>query len=465
MTLLKGLGLVCTVSLLAACGSDSDDTISEAAYSFNSVVDSATGSSVSYSGQATRQLLISELKALIGSDELQQVASKQEALDKLNLVYALGTGDSDTLFNLVEADVYTGSSTATAVNLSLKSENTSLKQTDFSVLSGGKNLKSKMAGQDNDLSRGAFFGWDITANTEAAKPDLLIQEWFDAIATLAADDDDTTRFVSTTGLDYQQLVQKFLLGAVTYSQTAEDYFKADKGLLAQNSAGDKDGAKNYTGLEHHWDEGFGYFGAARDYSERTDAEIKASVDFDQNQDGLIDLYAEYNFGHSVNAVKRDIGATDAVDYSTAAFNAFLAGRMLIQDNYGTDPVLDDGYHVQLNTYAQTALNNWEKAVASTVVHYINEVIVDLNSLDTASRTSDASIAKHWSEMKGFALSLQFNVNGLISDNALTSVHANFAQAPVLSDLTARTAYITQLEAARATLQTAYDFSAANVTNW
>jgi hypothetical protein len=472
MILIKGLALVTAASLLVACGSDNDkseqtpDVNALATYTFASKIDNGV-SSVSYSGQGTRHVLINELKALIGSDALQAVASKEEALDMLNQVYLVGTKGSDTVFSLAEENLYTGDQTATPVSITPSEPNTNtLAQADFSVLSGDKNLKGKLAGQDNDLTQ-AFIGWEITLTgeqTDNDKPDLLIQQWFDAIADLAIDGDVETRFVGDNGLDYQQLVQKFLLGAVTYSQAADDYLKPTKGLIKQNSIGDKDGEKMYTSLEHQWDEGFGYFGASQDYNSRTDAEIKAAADFDTNGDTEIDLYAEYSFGHSINAVKRDLGAEVATDFSKAAMDAFLNGRQLIQDNFGTDPVDGSGYHTYLSENAETALNNWENAIAATVIHYINDVITETQTIGSQAEMTLAGRAKHWAEMKGFALSLQFSPVSQINTEDLTAVLNAMGEAPVAS-INQVAASVTNLEDARAIMQSAYGFDATNVTNW
>lgn len=482
MKLIKGIALVSAASLLAACGSDDDTVIPPPAYSFSSVVDGTSESSVSYSGQATRHALISELKALIGSEELYNVsqdeAGKSAVLERLMRVYAGGSYDSEnvtpyTADSLITKNLYTDSTqNPTEVNISLKSDGVTLKQSDYTEMSSKKILLDKMAGQDNDLSQ-PFFGWTTPVTIDEGKqgsgidnerdvPHSLILEWFEAIADLATDNNADTTFVDpATGHDYQQLVQKFLLGAVTYSQAAEDYLKASKGLLDSDNTQAK-GDSNYSALEHAWDEGFGYFGAGRDYVNRTDLENKGVPDFDQNQDGLIDLYSEYNFGHSVNAVKRDLGAEDAVDFSTAAFNAFLTGRQIIQDNYGTNPVENEGYHLELVEQAEIALENWEKAIAATAIHYINDVIAETQSLGTDSPADFDDRAKHWSEMKGFALSLQFSPIATISMENLATVLENMDEQIPMED---SPQYVTDLEAARTLLKDAYGFSDANTLGW
>jgi Domain of unknown function (DUF4856) len=475
MKLIKGLSVLSAAILLAACGGDdnnNDNSLSvPTTYSFDSKL-IAGDSSVFHEGQATRHILISELKTLIASGDLQLAADRDTALAMLNAVYAKGT--KDTTGNLITTNVYSGGAEATPVSISLKTADATLEQLDFSFVSDDKNLQGKMAGKDNLLTNAEFIGWNVTTTGDDlvkgegvnAAPELLIQQWFGQIADLVVDGDPETTYVTAEGLDLKQLVQKFVLGAVTYSQASEDYLKADKGLMKQNSAEDKAG-KPYTSLEHQWDEGFGYFGAAHDYNLYTDTANKAQQDNDTNLDGSIDLYSEYSFGNSINAAKRDKGATVATDFSKGAMDAFLTGRALIQANYGTDPVLGEGYQAELVKLSKVALENWEKAIAATVVHYINDVIADYATYGTSDFNDEGQFTTHWSEMKGFALGLQFSPVALISVDQLKAVHVAFGEAPAFLNTNQEvvTAYITQLEAARTILQAAYSFDADNVANW
>jgi hypothetical protein len=476
MKMIKGFALLSAVSLLAACGSDSETeqepvVSAPATYTFASLV-SEGESSVSYSGQSTRQLLIADLKTLIGSSELydvtQDAAGKAVVVEKLNRIYSVGNKEVEGKVNLIEENVFDGDIEATIVSISVDAPLT-LTLDNYSVLSSDKNLQGKLAGQDNALVY-PFMGWDVAITSDQSdndRPDLLIQSWFNAIGDLAIDGNSDTTFVSAEGLDYQQLVNKFLLGAVTYSQGADDYLKPSKGLAKQNTAGDKDGTKPYTALEHQWDEGFGYFGAQRDYNAFSDAQIKSTPYSDANQDTQIDFYSEYSFGHAINAVKRDAGAQNGdTDFSKGAMDAFLNGRQLIQDNYGTDPVEGSGYASDLAMFAEEALNNWENAIASTVVHYINDYSADMATLSSAEPdTSVATIAKHWSEMKGFALSLQFSPVAQISMADLATVLDKMNEVPVLTAGDTADAYLLELKAARDIIQAAYGFSNENVANW
>jgi hypothetical protein len=491
MKLAKGISVLSAAILLAACGGDDDETKilevekevpialaelgltgDDTRYAFSSkVLDDANTSSVATTGQITRHLLINELKNYIGSDEFQGLTVKAEALANLNFIYATGTKNLDSSdaaqASLVSVNVYTEGAEATSVNTSVKTSGATLEQSLFSDLSTDKNLKGKLAGQDNDLTHAEFVGWNVAGDLQE-QPNALIQTWFDQLATLATDGDVNTTVVTAEGLDLQQLVQKFLLGAVTYSQAAEDYLKAGKGLLNKNFEGDKGNTKPYTALEHQWDEGFGYFGAAQDYLAYTDVEMAGQADHDTDENGEIDFYSEYSFGNSINAVKRDKGATSPTYFSENAMMAFIQGRQIIQDNFGTNPEDSPIFHAAIVRQAELALNNWENSIAATVIHYINDVMADMDKFGT-EEYSLASHAKHWSEMKGFALGLQFSPVGVaqISLDDLKAVHEHFAEAPVLSTATAEEIadYKAALLDARTILKTAYSFSAENVANW
>ena len=68
-------------------------------------------------------------------------------------------------------------------------------------------------------------------------------------------------FDPLTGYNYPQLISKFMMGAVFYSQAVDNYL--DEKLEADKKPNNKPYKKgaHYTGKEHVWDEAFGYFGA------------------------------------------------------------------------------------------------------------------------------------------------------------------------------------------------------------
>ena len=432
-------------------------------------------SSVSYSGQITRHVLIAELNQYIGGElqtdlETGALTTRQAVMDKLNSFYQI----SDEEYDLI-ADTF-------AVDFIEASEQSNLRQ----LSNSSKDLNGKIAGNDavgqhKDWNNGEFEGWGAKGSTT---PHGLVQIFFGMLADNAEvyingntrndfnGNPITKIYLTEDGRDLKQLIQKFLLGAVAFSQGVDDYLDNDtdsKGLRTTNIPADKD----YTTLEHQWDEGYGYFGAARDYLEYTDDEIAgkggrdaySSGRHDSNNDGLFDLLSEVNFGNSVNAAKRDRGTashTSPTDYSTTAFNALLAGRKIINDNIGSE--LTDVQMNDLLAQRDIVVEYWEKSISATVVHYINDTLADLNALETADFNYD-DLAKHWSEMKGFALNLQFNRFSPLTDQDYALLHTLMQDAPVVSPEADLEQYKADLLQARDILEAAYGFDSEHVANW
>jgi len=469
MKLIKGLTLLSASVMLAACGSSNDDDEAgvnyPSTYAFESKF-TAGESSVKFTGQAARQILIGELKNATGDDAIS-------AAD-LAAIYAGGSSvlDDDNIYGVDDG-------TGTPVYISAP-EGLTLVQTSYTDVyagAGSKDLDSKTAGCDNELSTTQFIGWDVTTLVDCGTggtknddtsldhhdaPYSLMQEWIAAAANGKTD--------TALGLNYQQLFQKFLLVSVAYSQAAQDYLKADKGLTKDNSEADGDAA--YTSLEHQWDEGFGYFGASVDYLNIADATISGKTyhsDVDANSE--IDLLkGEYNYGLAQYASKHDV-LTGTTDLSSEIMTAFLEGRQLIQDNFGTNPVEGSGYHTELAAISDRAVKGLEKVIAISVIKYINESIDDLDAYVVGAGNNDVDdLAKHWSELKGFALGLQFSpiATMTMTEAQQIDLHDKIGQSPIAKLETEhqdKALYIADLEAARTLVQTAFGFDAAAVATW
>jgi len=260
---------------------------------------------------------------------------------------------------------------------------------------------------------------------------------------------------------------------VSFSQASRDYLYFGKGLTKDNSSA-ADDTKPYTELEHQWDEGFGYFGAARDYNSYSDSHIAADKKYanDSNGDRVIDLDSEYTFAVAQYANKRD-NSIEGADYSKTIFDAFLKGRQLIQDNFGTNPVAGQGYHVELSAVAKTILQQWEEVYAANIIHYINATIEDLETYKADAKAENLeTLAKHWSEMKGFALAIQFNpqATSKLSDQNLIDLNNLIGQQPTLPSQVRAVAvepqktYTEKLEEARGLLKDVFAFG-DDVTTW
>ena len=455
------------VSIDATIGEADAAVASAGSYSFDSRFEPGT-SPVSKAGQTFRHVLIAEASAYL-SGLTTQVDSNPPV-----------PGDvKASLEFYFEFD----STTSGTVPLTIATTPDPLQDT-YDAISSDKDLLGKLAGNDaatdhTDWSTG-FVGWDGTGET----PTLLVRTWIQQIDDLAVarvispevDPDGapvSSVFLTSEGQDLQQLLQKFLLGAVGFSQGTDDYLDADtegKGLLSSNRQVE---GKPYSDLGRAWDEGFGYFGASIDYNEYSDDEraIKGGRDdyqghHDTDGDGAIDLTSEYIFGNAANCGKRDLGSAEGskTTFGNDAFAAFRAGRALI---LAADGELSDAQIAELTGHADTARLAWENCVAATVVHYLNEVLADMDTFETDAY-SFADHAKDWSELKGFALGLQFNpISPLQEGTRFADLHNFIGLAPVLPNANASAIidYKAAIESARTLMKDAYSFSDANMGAW
>jgi hypothetical protein len=488
--------LIASLALTSACGDDDgnpatpdagapDATVpdagdnwdamlpAEVSYEFESRITPGQ-SSVDYTGQALRQVLIVELTNYIG-----RLTAEVETRPPVDGDIATG------LLFYVDFDSTIGGD----VPLTIETQ-PPLLQKVFSDISTGKLLRDKLAGNDASTDHkpwntpGNFLGWSEGGETSDT-PTELLEYWFGLLDDLAfqrglgnvpngPDGAPIEKvYLTAKGQHLEQLIQKFLTVAVTFSQGTDDYLDDDidgKGILSPNT---QDGTSPYTVLEHAWDEGFGYFGAARDYDKYSDEELSGEGGrgeyqsyHDASADGNIDISREYNFAVAVYCAERDHASVDVTNFTKDVFDAFLAGRQIIADAGDT---LTPEQLTALTAQSKIVASTWEKCLAATVVHYINETLADMNALGTPAYSFEDN-AEHWSELKGFALGLQFNPESPMHEGTrFADFHARVGDAPVLSNdpggQTAIDDYKAALQAARDILQEAYGFSAANVGAW
>ena len=223
-------------------------------------------------------------------------------------------------------------------------------------------------------------------------------------------------FDPLTGYDYTQLISKFTMGAVFYNQAVDNYL--DEKLAADVNPNDKayKEGKPYTGKEHVWDEAFGYFGAPAHTMELTAADVygiaKQKVDSfekaDYNQDGKVSLITEMAFAHAYYAAAFDKGGK--TKYLHTIVQAFIDGRNLITSANGE--ALTDSQRSELRAYAQVIKTQWQRLIAEAVFKYAGSVYGDIEKLETIIAANGDVVkvyrtyAKHWGELKGFALALE-----------------------------------------------------------
>ncbi len=329
--------------------------------------------STAYTGQAARQVLHTSLKKLAGQGD----GTNAKELKEQMMLYFSGKDEGRKIVAPKSRDGFT------------------IAQSGVDQISKGVNLKDK-------TYKGVVNGWPGKMTGSE-----VIEFMIDKAANAKSG------FDPLTGFDYPQLISKFAMGAVFYHQAVDNYL--DEKLEADNKPNNKPygEGKHYTGKEHSWDEGFGYFGApAHVLALNPDqaygiAKMKDQAVADHNQDGQVDLYREMTYAHAYYAADSDKAGTN---YLHAIFRAFVDGRRLIADASGE--ALNPDQRARLKAHAETIKTLWEKVIAEAVFKYAGSVYKDLEKLQTIVETGGnagdtfRAYAKHWGELKGFAMALE-----------------------------------------------------------
>ena len=211
---------------------------------------------------------------------------------------------------------------------------------------------------------------------KCADPDLFIR-YFHAIDTLDQKNiihlqNGTSRLYTKQGLEYVQLIEKGMMGAVFYSQITSNYTTASK-ISGEANEPLVEG-KNYTYAEHHWDEAFGYLGVP--------------VNFSANTKG-VRFYGKYC------DERNQLVGTNAI------MDAFLEGRVAItHGDAATREVMANKVRKKLGL-----------VVASTAIHYLNSAIKELSS------GNKDDLYHALSEAVAFINTLRYNETDPILDDA------------------------------------------------
>lgn len=337
----------------------------------------ATESSVGYSGQAHRQTALMELINTIESLSKETTPKSADQIFLQLWSYIEFRDSAPSLYDSVNAETYL----QTTANLPFY-------EASFFEISRKKSILSKLAGNDNPLFHGEILGLDTESflgGLDDKTPEAVIVKVIDRLSESLS---QTAPTYFSDGLDLKSFLYHFILGALNFSQTARDYLSADlgakKGINADNTAPAKEG-KTYTALEHHWDEGFGYFGANRNYLETNALDCTNACGLDANQDGFLSLKSEVLFGHA--RLYKETNKAQEV------FKDFMEGRKLIAKG-----------EADVSDLAQKLIRKWEALLA-------NSALKESMTVTISAEGSKESVTA-WSKMKANLLSLQFNPTSL-----------------------------------------------------
>jgi hypothetical protein len=335
------LSIGCVVSLMACTETDPEpqiiETVAPATYSF----ERSGASSVSFGGQTTR--------IEMGGEFVSALKGPSETVASLNAKFAHTAGAN----NFSDADLNASSKSVrskVAASTDFYASNT----TDATAIKA--DFDSWIEAQVTEV----FPMWDMDASAGNAGQ---IQEAGGG----------SIRYVSAKGIEYNQLINKGLIGALMVDQILNNYLSPAvldaASNVADNDAESLNDGKNYTTMEHKWDEAFGYL-----YGK--EADITAPT---LNNDIFLNKY-----------LSRVEGDADFAGIAEEIYNAFKLGRAaIVAKDYTTR-----------NVQAEILREKISEIVGIRAVYYLQQ---GKNNLPT-----DKGGAFHdLSEGIGFIYSLQF----------------------------------------------------------
>ena len=345
-TIAKG-AFILSATLLISCSSDDDTTTPGIEEPANYTFLRNNESTVSFSGQTTRILMAEELTSSL----LDETSTELQ----LDAMYDHQQGNNDF--------------------------------SDADLNASDKNLKSKTAASNDYFSANTVVSSEIKGNFEfwiSNQVNDVFPNWgMDATPGQAGAIQEAgggaIRYVDGDGVEYNQIFGKSLIGALMLDQALNNYLspavldEADN--VENNNNGVVEEGKNYTTMEHKWDEAYGYF-----YGTSVDpANPNATVGSDDN---FLNKY--------IGRVEND---TDFTGIADDIYNAFKLGRAAI--------VAKD-YTVR-NAQAEIIREKASEIIGIRAVYYLQQGKAQLEA-----GTVDYAAAFHdLSEGLGFIYSLQF----------------------------------------------------------
>lgn len=332
---------------LVSCSNDDDTPPAENPNLYDvpqdyTFVDADGISTVSYQGQVDRLNQLSQISTLLKTGNTAGVQVNSQALLDM-FANANGNGNGNFDFNSTkQLKNKCGASFADAAEIQAYYENW--------METIGEISATTVAG-NNDASNGVAG----TIESAGSGPYLLTAE----------------------GFEPTQMIEKGLMGAVFYNQITGVYLSDEKIGNAVDNTNLVEG-KNYTTMEHHWDEAFGYFVADPTFP----------------QSGTDRFWGKYT-----DSVDEHLGS------NTILMDAFLRGRAAITNK---DMATKDAMKAII-------IAEMERVVAATAVHYFNSANADF--------ANNAKRNHALSECYAFLNCLRYNPNATITATQINELQA------------------------------------------
>ena len=369
-----------------SCNNDTDPIAEEVIAPETYLFQRGGESTVSYGGQTTR--------IEMGGEFVSALKETSETETSLNAKFAHTEGEN----NFSEATLNASSKSVrskVAASTDFYASNT----TDATAIKA--DFDSWISAQVNDV----FPNWNTDASAGVAGK---IQEAGGG----------SLRYVSAKGIEYNQLINKGLIGALMVDQILNNYLSPAvldaASNVADNDAESLNDGKNYTTMEHKWDEAFGYL-----YGKEVD--ITAPT---LNNDSFLNKY-----------LSRVEGDTDFAGIAEEIYNAFKLGRAaIVAKDYSTRNVQAEFLREKISEivgiravyYLQQGKNNLPTDKGGAF-HDLSEGIGFIYSLQFTRMPNSTASYFTKSEVDGFMETLQ-NGNGFwdLSSETLDEMSATIA---------------------------------------
>lgn len=255
---------------------------------------------------------------------------------------------------------------------------------DADLNASDKSIRSKTAASNDFFSANTADQALIRADFETwikGQVDEVFPNWGTAASAGVAGqiaDGSSTRYINAHGLEYNQMINKGLIGALMVDQALNNYLGTgvlDAGEnVADNDAGTPAEGKTYTNMEHKWDEAYGYaYGLNAD---------PANPNADLGNDSFLNKY-----------IGRVEGDDDFAGIADNIYQAFKLGRAAIVA----------GDYTVRDEQTQIIRGLISEVIGIRAVYYLQQ---GKNAINPA--TPDFGGAFHdLSEGYGFIYSLQF----------------------------------------------------------
>ncbi|WP_186758158.1 DUF4856 domain-containing protein [Echinicola salinicaeni] len=336
------LPIISLIALIFSCTNDNTDPIQNNEVPTSYTFERDGQSTVSYQGQTDRLNMLSEIKSYLQTGDAGAELSSQKLLD----MYA----NANSSFESADLN-------ASTKQLENK---TNPAQIEFfkSILNDASIVSAEVANNSTQAAEG------IAGSIERGTSGKFIN-------------------VNEKGWEFTQFVEKGLMGAVFYHQIFNVYLSEGKIGEAVDNVNLEEG-KNYTAMEHHWDEAFGYWGVPVDFP---------------NGDPVLDDDHKRFWASYTNSVDEFFGVNEKL------MTAYITGRAAIVANN----------HSVKNAQIEIIIDQHELVTAAKTVHYIN---ASMNSLSAGDL---GNLFHSLSEAYNFAKAITYSPNKKLSQPELEEI--------------------------------------------